>query len=347
MNTYKKRQVSLLIVFLIVLLIGILSLTAGLNNEKKISLKYRENNDVDYKVYLKENNFFEQPYIEKGKTYITSLIDYIDVTFSYNIDFDKIINGIAKYKVVAKIEANKSDNQMGNYWTKEYDITEEVKEKITNRQNFSINQTVKIDYNKYNELLNDFKKTVGLTNSEGILQVYLKVNEEIQREEIETPIEGNLILKLPLSQLAIEASIDDNISNNIKEISETVKDNSPKYILLNGIGAASITLAIILLLIILRNAKIYRINNKYELELKKILNTYDSIIVNVKDKPNMNDYNVIRVESFEELIDAHSEIRMPINYFDAENGSLFVLFNDNTAWEYILYRGRIKRSARR
>ena len=46
---------------------------------------YREDNSVDYKVFLKENGFFDKPYLEKNKTYITSLIDYIEFFLIYNI----------------------------------------------------------------------------------------------------------------------------------------------------------------------------------------------------------------------------------------------------------------------
>ena len=77
------------------------------------------------------------------------------------------------------------------------------------------------------------------------------------------------------------------------------------------------------------------------------MTTYDSIIVNVKDKPNIEDYNVIEVESFEELIDAHSELRMPINFYEEENKSIFILLNENTAWTYTLEKQKRRRSAKR
>ena len=74
------------------------------------------------------------------------------------------------------------------------------------------------------------------------------------------------------------------------------------------------------------------------------MNTYDSIIVNTEEEPKIENYNVIKVESFEELIDAHSEIRMPINYYQTDHSSVFVLLSDKTAWKYVLEK---KGSARR
>ena len=54
--------------------------------------------------------------------------------------------------------------------------------------------------------------------------------------------------------------------------------------------------------------------------------------------PNFNNYKVIHVLSFNELIDAHSEVRMPINYFEEKPGckSVFALINGDIAWVYTL-----------
>ena len=70
----------------------------------------------------------------------------------------------------------------------------------------------------------------------------------------------------------------------------------------------------------------------------RILNTYDGIIVNVKELPKTSDMKVITVSEFEELIDAHSEVRKPINFVELEKGkkSKFVLTSENMVWEYTL-----------
>ena len=79
------------------------------------------------------------------------------------------------------------------------------------------------------------------------------------------------------------------------------------------------------------------------MEVDRILSTYDSIIVNIKELPNLEGYNVIKVESFNELIDAHSEIRKPINYYKEKDLSAFFLISDNIAWKYIIYKKRKRR----
>jgi len=338
-NSHIKRQITLLFFFCLLLFIGILCLILGYNNHKIVSLKYKENNNIDYKVYLKDNEYFDSEYIDKGKTYITSLIDHIHIDYKYNVDYDQKVQAKYKYKVIAQIEANKTENS-SNYWTKKYDITKYHEDSINNISNYSINQSIDVDYNKYNEILKDFKNKVGLANSEGILKVILQIESKVDTKNISSPLDSELILKLPLSQLAIEATIDSDVNNNVKTISKKVKDDNPIYLIMTLVGILSILISILVLWILLRNKHIYKINNKYDIELKKIINTYDSIIVNIKELPNVEDYNLITVESFEELIDAHSEIRMPINYYQAENYSIFLLFNENTVWKYILEKKR-------
>ena len=342
-NNHTKRQLILILFFLLLIFLGIVCLFIGYNNKKTVSLKYKENNDIDYKVYLKDNEYFDSEYIDKGKTYITSLIDHIHIDYKYNIDYDQQVKATYKYKVIAQIEANKVENSSGNYWTKQYDVTKYRNDSIEDISHYSIMQSVDIDYNKYNEILKGFKNTVGLANSEGILKVILQIESKVDGEEISSPIDSKLILKMPLSQLAIEATIDSDVNNRVKDISKTVRDNNPIYLVLTLVGILSILVSLLVLWVLIRNRHVYKLNNKYEVELKRIINTYDSIIVNVEELPDISEYNLIKVESFDELIDAHSEVRMPINYYQAKDYSIFLLFNDNTAWKYVLEKKRKRR----
>ena len=344
---YLKRQIMIILCTITFISLGFFFLNIGTNNKKLVTLKYKEENNIDYKVYLKENDFFGEPYIEKGKTYITSFIDYIHIDYEYNINLTESVNSTCKYKVVAQIEANKSEGAGGNYWTKKYDVTKETKDEINNKSNYTITQSVDIDYNKYNEILNEFKKRAGINNSEGILKVYLVIDSDVSGKEVDTEIDSKLMLQLPLSQMAIEATIDSDVNNNVKEVSKVTRDRGILYLGLITLGLSFIAMGIFCIWIYFRNKGVYARSNKYELEINKILSTYDSIIVNTEKELNLEDYNIIEVESFQELIDAHSEIRMPINYYHTDYYSEFILLNDKTAWKYALEKRNLRRSAKK
>ena len=73
-KVYLKRQTMIILCFLTFISLGIFFLNIGTNNKKLVSLKYKEDNDIDYKVYLKDNDFFDEKYIEKEKLILQVLL---------------------------------------------------------------------------------------------------------------------------------------------------------------------------------------------------------------------------------------------------------------------------------
>ena len=128
MNKIRKRRFIIKLILLFLIGIGLFSV--GFKQCESSKHIYRENNSVDYKVFLKENSFFEKPYLEKDKTYITSVIDYIESNFAYHVDFDETISGEISYQMMAEIKADKVNNDVGNYWTKLYTLTNSKTEKL-------------------------------------------------------------------------------------------------------------------------------------------------------------------------------------------------------------------------
>ena len=298
--------------------------------EKKVTLKYRENNDIDYKVYLKKNDFFDDKYLEKGRTYITSLIDHINVDYNYSIQFDHLVNGEYKYYIYVTVESGKANGK--SYWSKDYKLTDEKSMKVKNVGEYKVHENVDIDYNKYNKILMSFKKTLGLTSANGTLKIYMAINSDVEGNSVKAPIESRLLLAMPLSEMTIEAAIDLDAHNNIQSVDRII--NADRARISKCFGAIYIVATVFFIALIIYINKKKSDLNKYENTLKKILNTYDSIIVNVKRIPDVRDFKRIEVASFEELLDAHSEIRMPINFYRDGDKSYFLLVNDKTVWIY-------------
>lgn len=75
---------------------------------------------------------------------------------------------------------------------------------------------------------------------------------------------------------------------------------------------------------------------KYETKLKKILKTYDSVLVETRKVPVIDSEKVILVNSLDDLIDAQQELRKMIYYFKQSDNCSFVLFDQNQANIFIL-----------
>ena len=74
----------------------------------------------------------------------------------------------------------------------------------------------------------------------------------------------------------------------------------------------------------------------YNSKLRQILKTYDSILVKSKNLPKLDEKNIIRVDSIEDLVDAQVEIRKPIYYQEQTESCAFILLDNKEACIYIL-----------
>ena len=73
----------------------------------------------------------------------------------------------------------------------------------------------------------------------------------------------------------------------------------------------------------------------YESNVKNILNTFDSILVQSNAVPKLEGRNIINVETIDDLVDAQLEIRKPICYYKQSESCSFALLDDKEAYIYI------------
>lgn len=157
LQTKRKREIRRYAFKGIILAIAILLLIIlCVKRNSAPSICYKENSDVDYKVFLKENEFYENEYVEKDNQYIASLIDYITADFNYELEiYEKNIKYDYKYRIDAEVNVKekKTDKSIYNF-----------SEELVSQKSFShdsnsiakINEQIDIDYNKYNDLIKKF-----------------------------------------------------------------------------------------------------------------------------------------------------------------------------------------------
>lgn len=313
----------------------------NLSKQKEVitNLTYKQDSNVNYTVNLKENSFFNtdkltKEYLENGnKTIITQLIDTIDLNYDYTVTYDNLVSGSYTYYIKALIEANKSDST--NYWNREYILTDKKTVQVENTSTYTLRSGVKISYDEYNDILSEFKKKLNLP-AMGEFSVNLIVENDITTDGFDEAkkIEAVSIVSLPLGLASTEISVNTAGANKSGVLTEKAMKYENKYTVYKVLSYIMAILFIVIILIEAIVIKGRRKKEMFNIQLNKILSTYDSIIVNVKSLPNLRNFNVIMVNSFEELIDAHSEVRMPINYYTKRNRHIFLLVNDKMAWLY-------------
>ena len=338
MKTYKFNKLFQFL-FPFFFIVGITLIILGINNKKAIELTATPyDTEPSYKVCLKPNNYFEEKCLEEGRTYIASLIDYIEVQFNYNISYNMPIDSDFTYKYVAIVRANQKSSN-GYYWEKEYDLTEEKKINTSKEYNISVGDTVRVDYATYNEQLSNFKKEYGI-NTDGELKVVMRIKNTVKYEQSDesATMDFEPSLSIPLLEQSLQLNINKDSSSAVKIFTFEEEDANIKYLVFRILGLILVVASLYGLIdAIIYNLK-FKKKNKYELELNNILKNYDSIIANTSDLSSIESMKKIEISNFQELLDVYNEVRMPINYYqDSEKKeSTFVIVNDRIAWIYTL-----------
>lgn len=303
-------------------------------------LDYQERGSVNYKVYYKENNFYTEPYIGPDKTYIAQYIDNIDVDFTYLVNYTENLNGTYDYYVKARLVAYTPGDETDDLWTKEYKMSDVETVEFKDTSGYNITKNIKINFQEFKEEYENYRAS-SMISSNAKLVVELVVNNHSKYKYAdEIDFQANSKLEIPLSDSTFQITKSSTATGETKTIEKKEKNEKGVYIL--------IVKVILWVMVVITGGSLislYRSDTKrvsaYERTLKKILTTYDSIIVNVKKLPSLSNLSVVDVTSFEELVDAQNEVRLPINFKEdkKKKSAKFVLVRNNLAWVYTLKEG--------
>ena len=321
---YKTRLLIsvLLVVFLSILSLLITNTLLNLSNFNKI--KYNEKSNIDYKVYLKENNFYEKDYLEKDKVYIASLIDKILIDFKYDFDIETESNVKFNYEVIAKLSIN--DEVTGsNYYEKEYKIIDKKEESISNKKLFNLVKQVDINYSYYNSLANTFKQQYGVDTISN-LNVYMKIYKGENESNLST-----MYVKIPLSEKSVNIELDyQNISNLNFFLKTDINYLLQIVLIIFLITSLLLNIISIIkfvrLLVLMKDKK-----TSYDKYINRILNEYDRLIVESTTEPDIKHSNIIKLPNFRELLDVRDNLKLPIMYYVVvkHHKSYFYIKNNN------------------
>lgn len=302
-------------------------------------LNYTETSKTDYTVNLKKNDYYEVETLPSGMNYIASLIKNIDVDFDYTFNTNKDVRYSFVYYVEAITRVYGDKDKATILYEKKEDLTQK---KVVNKkdiQNASFKKKITIDYAKYNNFVNSFKTSYGLT-SDSDVTIILHVIGTASNSDFDNSINinGQAKVVIPLTEQTISVVID---SNNINDHGELTK--KANFNIMNVLYVSFAIMIILLDILIIYKLvliidKYLKSISKYEKKLRRILREYDSIIANVENNIDTTKYQFVKVSSFEELLDVHDNVGSPILFREVVPGkcSHFIIISDNILYRYVL-----------
>lgn len=293
----------------LILIISGVFLTMYLNKDDVYYVHYNDKSDLDYQVALKDNEYYDKTYIGKNNQYISSLIDFINANFKYDLYVKEDIQYNYKYKIVANVNVI-DDTTHRTIYTFSEDLLEEIIGKT--EKNLIIQENVKIDYNKYNDLISEFVNGYNLNNVTCKLNVNMYVGVAGSVEDLDKEEDSVISLDIPLVTNTVPIDVNYDLSNNVDSLI-TLKSSYKNSKILLGISIALFVADIGLLLLLLKYMKDSETDEeRYNSQLNKILNNYGTYISRVEDDFDMNGYQILRVKNFVDLLEVRDTMHIPI-----------------------------------
>lgn len=308
-------------------------------------LSYSENSSVDYKVNLKKNNYYEVDKLPSGMNYIASLIDKIDVNFDYLFESSKSIDYDSNYYVEAVTRVYGDREKTSILFEKKEMLKDNIKVSKKDILTQTFKENVTIDYDHFNKFVNDFKTDYALSTGSDVTIILHVKSEGINKDyDGKINLDSQASLVIPLSEQTINIKINKN-------------DIDTHDVLLEKISFKNINILQLIILIVFTLLDVYLIAkvvkkllkylgsiSEYEKKRNKILKEYDSIIVITESDVNINEYQVVDVISFSELIDVHDNLGSPILYYEIVPNRVccFSIVKDGILYRYILNSEKMK-----
>ena len=336
--TTKRWLFYMLIPTLIMLGLTVLVLKGSMYTKEESIIGYNEVGNIDYKVFLKENNYYKEQYLGKDMQYVASIIKNVVPTFTYEMHSEEKMEYTYNYKVSADLIISDPNDNNKVLYKRPSLLVKDTKEKVTGGS-FRVDQEVSINYDEYNNYVNSFKKEYALSvNSKLVLTFNIDVTGKSPALKEDFKKSSKLVIAIPMSEQTINIGIDTSDINNSGTLERNYMSQIKKPVaLVLGIIVGLLSLA--LLYIVIYNFLTNRSKTDvYKATIKSILREYDRAIVSSKTADTIDEskYNVIEVPRIEELLDAHDSTGKPILYNeDTENNiSTFIIVSDEILYKY-------------
>lgn len=312
-NKRKKMILIRSVLVLISFFLSILFFISYKDAKASKSVCYEETSDIDYKVYLKDNPYYKNNYLGSDNEYLETLIDYIDATFVYDAYLDQKNAEINySYKIDADVEVKTKNNDSPIY--KFSDELIQCTDASSNDNRVNINQNIKIDYNHYNDLIKQFTNAYGLDNVDCTLTVKMVINVlgccKDFAQNAEKVSETSLII--PLTTKTVDIDICDDLLNENANVVLCKQTTISEYIYL----ALLIVFSALFIISIYKLIK-FILNTRtaediYNSEVNKIVDNYGSYIQKISNDVNYSDYEVWRINTFEDMLEISERVNQPI-----------------------------------
>lgn len=298
---------------------------------KVTTSKYQ--NSITYQVLLNNNPFISNTSLGMNQSYITSMVNSISVQFKENTSFHTSSDVSYNYTIYAKLSSiyHNDDGSDSEIWSQIYPLFSKDNQVLAGNR-LSIDETVVIPYWDYQSIVDNFKNTYHLK-----VDPTLDVVMDIQYQYGDERRNNTLKLSIPMDQEVFKISTDYKKKGSIVE-SQKMSNMTVSYgLVMFALIIVGIFLIVSIGLLLMKLIRLYSMT-EYERIKSKIKKDYGSIIVDIDNTINFDDFTIFDIKTIGELVDLEEELRIPILFYEKSKAKIcyFVIIKEHYMYRYTL-----------
>ncbi|MDO4200054.1 MAG: DUF5305 family protein [Clostridia bacterium] len=340
-----KSAFIISVIFVVILALGYGSVMFFSKNTAKAegkSVYCAENGKIDYEVAITKNQEGLPNILESNMSYVSSLINTVNLKFSYDLFYDRSLEHGSKYKILAdffivdkKSASENGDNVLMSFTDEIYSAERYVE----TSDRISLTKEISIPYRKYNKLAEEFSEKNNI-DIDSYVNVRIVINTDGKSENIDSmDRKTEFYLKIPLCSKTID--IDETHSKvNESFVFDAYIPNVRNISL--GIVCLILAVTIIAMECAIISAYIPKYKDYYK-KLNSIFRNYSHIIVKIArseesfEKMINEEIPVRYVKNFEDLALLSGILHEPIKCCSERDENIVYFILDNANFERYIY----------
>ncbi len=334
-NRKKKIFIGVAVIAILVLATVLTFISYNtINNNTYVC--FAEDGKADAKVYLADNSFYDEEYLDVNHAYIAELIEDIETEFKYGLVMDaNKVDYTYSYKLDATVNVIDRDSKAPLY-DPNY-VLKEVKDVKSSKGELYLTEKVNINYADYNKMAQDFVNEYGITDATANLVVRMNVsllgNSENSAEDKNNSY--YMEVTVPLLRQTLKITTQSSVPEGEQQI--LACDSKLKTLLL-ALWIVFLCLSILAGALTVAFAIRTRDNHiDYSRRVQKLLSSYKSYIQRISTPFGFEGYTVLKVVTFEELLEIGDKLQNPVLMYendDKTRSDFFIATCNNVVYLY-------------
>ncbi len=288
-------------------------------------VRYTEDGKAETKVLLADNSFYDGQYLDSDHAYVADLIKMVETKFQYGLIMDAAaVNYKYSYTVVATVNVIDDDSEAPLYDPSF--VLKEVTDAQSSDRELLISETVELNYAEYNQIAEDFVNSFDITDATAALVLRMNVSVLGESETFVADKSNNYTVEVSIPLLRQTVKLVTSTSVSTEEQKITVSDSvlmSILCVLWRVLGVLSVAMCVFIAVFTVKTRDKHI---DYSRKVQKLLSSYKSYIHRVENIVSFDGCNVLKVVTFEELLEIGDKLQNPVLMHEDEDRTKSTFF---------------------